>query len=442
MIYEAKLTCADLSPSTIWLSEDSVGSSSALKLVRYIPVSAGKDDAKVAESMEVLGNISDIRTAVQNIERYFSLARSEPQKMVYLDVRINETDWYRTRVFDGLAQFVSNAAFWHNPDFAKIAISFERAFGWEGPEAELALTNSSGSGTGGRAVGNENYSTTENWVTIAGAAVQGDLPARARLEITHTYAVNPFIKEIWLYHKIDAPTAFVHFLQGESATGGSNSADANASGGSKKAVSWAVTSKTKLLSWTLTAASLNAMAGGQAHALLRHDGAAYTDLYLQFQLRTTGATLISEGALAPVANDIEMLVLDTLRLPPGGIVSGSSDLTLELYGQRLSAGTHNLAIDFVQLSPVGPGNSWQKLTCIGSGLALNEKLVLDDINKRVYRVVSGVNIADWALDGSGIQLQPGRDQRIYILGAENGNNYRRLQTYTVRMYYRPRRRSL
>ncbi|PKN91112.1 MAG: hypothetical protein CVU44_21075 [Chloroflexi bacterium HGW-Chloroflexi-6] len=442
MIYEARIVCADLSPSTTWLSEDSSGGSSQLKLTKYIPTAMGQENAPVAETLDVLGSFSAIRTAIDGLEQCFGVARDEKNKRVYLEVRVNESDWYRTRVHDGIAQ-IGPAPFWHNSDYARLQVFVKREFGWEGPEAELALTNASGSGTGGRVVGNENYSTTENWVTVSGAAVLGDLPARTRLELTHTYATNPFIREIWLHHKVDSPASFVHFIQGEAATGGVNTADANASGGSKKSVSWAVTTKTKLLSWTLNAASLDAMAGGQVHAMLRNDGTAYTDLYLQFQLRNpTGSTLISEGALAPVAYDIEMLVLDTMQLPPGGIVSGSSNLLLELYGQRLSAGTHNLAIDFVQLSPVGPGNSWQKLTCIGSGLALNEKLVTDGINERVYRVVAGVNVADWTTEGGGIRLQPGRDQRIYVLGAEVGNSYRRLQTYTARLYYRPRRRSL
>lgn len=429
---------------TVWLSSNVSGQ---FMVLEYLPTSVYDKQGRANDAVDLITNGLTHRTAFAQINQMFERARiwrdQRSGAPVYLEIQFDEVVWWRAELFDGRAEYEAKKV--GNRWDAKaipVTVYLERSV-WEGPETELALTNSSGSGTGGRAVGNENYSSTENWVTVAGTNVSGDLPAHTRLELTHTYGTNPFIKEIWLYHKTDNPAAFVHFIQGESATGGSNTADATASGGSKKSLSWSVTSKTKLLEWTLTAASLNAMAGGQTHFMLRHDGAAYSDLYLQFVLRNpTGYTLIQEGSLTPMPSGNEMQVIDTFRLPPGGVISASSDLILELWAQRLSAGTHSLAIDFVQISPVSPGNSWHKLTSIGTGLRVNEKLVVDNIEERIYRVVSATNIADWSAEGSGIQLQPGRDQRIYFLAAEVGNNYRRLQTFTARLYYRARRRSL
>lgn len=436
-----KITCGS---ETVFLSANVAGQ---FMVIGYLPASIYDAQGKATDDINLLAIGASHRAAVTQINQIFEKARAWRAERsgtpAYLEIQFDETSWWRAEMYDGRAEYEKKNIGPHwDARAIPVTIYLERS-AWEGPETELALTNASGSGTGGRAVGVENYTTTENWVTVSGTNVSGDLPAHTRLELTHTYATNPFIKEIWLHHKVDNPPALVHFIQGESATGGSNTADATASGGSKKSLSWSGTSKTKLLEWTLTAASLNAIAGGQTHFLLRHDGAAYSDLYFQFVLRNpTGYTLIQEGSLTPMPSGNEMQVIDSFRLPPGGVISGSSSLILELWAQRLSAGTHSLAIDFIQISPVSPGNSWHKLTSIGTGLRVNETLVVDNIDQRIYRVVSSTNIADWSSEGGGIQLQPGRDQRIYVMAAEVGNNYRRLQTFTVRLYYRARRRSL
>ena len=360
--------------SYVWLSQNASGKFSVVSCQTSL---GDKVDSEVVKLVAVANGHRDAFAEINRLLlRAKNFAESQAGSPVYIEMKFDEASWWRARVLDGRCTYTGSDMVhsWRSSTPA-VSLSIERT-PWEGPETELPLTNNSGSGTGGRAVGNETSGATENWVTVAGANVSGDLPALTRLELTHTYATNPFIKEIWLHHKVDSPTSFAHFIQGESASGGSNTADATASGGSKKSLSWSGTAKTKLLEWTLPAASLNAMAGGYAHLLMRHDGAAYGDLYFQFQLRNpTGYTLIHDGSLTPFPNGNEMEILDNFRLPPGGLVSGSSNLILELYAQRLTSATHSLAIDFVQLSAIGPGNSWHKLVATGTGLRDRKSVV-------------------------------------------------------------------
>lgn len=322
----------------------------------------------------------------------------------------------------------------------EIVINWTRMGGWEWPEVEIPLSNTSGSGTGGRAITNHNNGAYENWVKILAADITGDMPARVRLQLTHTYVVNPFMNTIHVHHKVDNVNTFYPVIEGETGTGGTDIASADFSNNYKKRVSWSTVTKDKILSWTLSSALLDALDHGKVQILMAIVPTAYTDLYMQFQIRNqTTYTLIAESALTPVPDNQCLFVLDTTRLPPAQSGGSNAPLVFELYAQRLTAGTHTLDIDFIQFSPVAD-ESWRRYSHVDAtgGLKYAEILIDDGINDYVYRDASGLRVSDFSAIGGPLLLKPGRDQKLYFLASEVGGSWRKLQTFTVRAYYRPR----
>lgn len=408
------------------------------------------DEDKVSERMKIRvdgSTIADVRTTIRTLALLFEQARrynkNHVGNRVYLNYDPGNTGvTWRALLFNGVAVLDIEKAIMMTWDsgFLVIELQIERE-PWEGPETELALTNNGGTGTGGRSISNNDYSTDDNWVTIAGSAVAGDMPARCRIELYHSYATNPFQKYIWIHHKTDGLTNFTHVLEAEDGSGGTTTVDANASGGNKKAISWAVTTLTKIWDETLTDSLINSINHGKVSVLIRIDDVSYTDLYIKWVLRnTSGSTLVKDGSLTPIPADRTFVDLGNVRLPPGETGGTNGALLFELWAQRLSAGTHNLNLDYVQLSPIAPANSFRKLSALDGGLKYQETLVDDGIEGRVYRLSSSKRITDFAVEGGPIMLFPGQDQKLIVTAMETAGAYYKAQTFTMRVYYRPRYR--
>lgn len=416
----------------------------------YVPKTTAGKKGTIDDVCQVAltGDLATRRTTWTTINRLFDQARRRAMTgmggQVFVEFDAGDGFW-RSEVVDGEMVPEKNTL---DMGFAGTAMEaklrFSRQPYWEGPEAELPLSNANGSGTGGRVVWNHNDGGThQNYVEIAAGSVVGDLPAAMRLELVSlaTDGLN-YQTEYFVYHNVDSnPVILDHILEAESASGGSTVADANSSNGQYKSYSWAVQAETKLAEWALSTALLSACAGGQFALLARlSEGLASSyGLYVRFKLVTGDIyRTIWQGNLALAAKSL--VVVDTVRLPPYLLNQANlKPIRLELYGLRQVAGTHTLELDFVQLSPVSGDGGWRRAISVERGIYQNERFVDDGINGEVYRVdTGGLKIGEFSSYGNGAKLIPNRTQRLYFLSQQD-TNMRIAQTHSVRAYYRPRR---
>jgi len=392
-------------------------------------------------------SIKALNLLLQTARRY---QRTGMGPRVYVEFRPDDAeDWWRSEVLSGRA-LVDDADLDFDLQLVTEGLEglvvYTRRFYWEGPEAQIPLTNGNGTDDiAGLTVYNHDDGDAgdDNYVAIAAAAVAGDLPAPPRLEMTNTYNSATRADRVFVGHNAySAPATLTHILEAEDASGGTPTAHATASAGEYNALSWAVTTETQLLDWTLSTAMLNALAGNYAHLLLRlYNTTIYTDLWLRVRIKFEVSTIWEGPALLARANRI-LQDLGTVQLPP--YLLGAGDLYplhLVLYGTRAQAGTHTLNVDFLQ---VAPADGWRKLQPKGYGLGYEARLMDDMIGGALYTDswATAGKVGNYIGYGGAIMLAPGRAQRLYFLWDTTVGGAGIDRTLSVKAYYRPRRLTL
>ena len=189
------------------------------------------------------------------------------------------------------------------------------------------------------------------------------------------------------------------------------------------------------------------MAGGRFAILARWEGAfPYTDMWLRLKLEGAGGNALYTGNLSLIPDVRSLHWLDTMRLPP--YLAGQSALkgiNLVLYALRAQAGTHTVALDFLQLSPISSTGGWLRFVKVdgGEGIAYQEYFTHDETEGYTYRTdTSSKIISEFATYGGPIMLIPNVDQRVYFLTCDDQGVSDIDQEWTVKAWYRPRRNSL
>lgn len=408
----------------------------------------------VAESLSLVitgASRSALATTQHDIEKLFEQARQYQERgvgdRVYVEYRKADSgDVYRSEILRGTVQPSDETASerWFEAGAIRVTVAWKRRWYWEGPESELSLENTHGSGTGGVTVYNHYDSVNENFVDIAGEDVEGVIPAACRIEMTNSYNETARLSRVWLAHNIfSSPASFDHILEGEEASGGATGSSSEASDGEFTTVTWSGDTETELLSWSLSTTLLNAAAGNWFHVLVRFQLSPATDIWYRFKIIHSSTATVWEGPWVKFDSDYVLKIrsMGLVQLPPwltGGYDSVSLDLNL--YGKKEGGDTEY--IDFIQLTPV---DGFRYLYPAGYGVQYNQRLVDDGIEGLLY-MDSGNGTARYGYyiaQGAPIQLWPGRDQRLYFLQhAWTGNTAEIDRTLSVRVYYRPRRLTL
>lgn len=416
-------------------------------IIRYKPETAEPGQATIVERPEFIfdgSTMSDIQTPIRATEKALldALERknSKTGTRIYLQLLPHgESDVYRAELFGGRVDLPDNIfdEAWA-VTMAEPAIVWERAAEWEGPEAEIALTNGSGSGTGGRAIKNHDDAGggDDNYVQFTSLA--GSARAPLRLEITNTSSPEIYTKRVHIALGAKADVAnLVHILEGESSTLGSQAPGGSDttlySGGFYRTNTWATDVETDVHSWALSTSLLNDTLG-QPFKIFARFTSAPTNIQARVALRRGAFTLAKSPQRTLTADLIQEI--GTLRLPPTKHAS-SYPLTLVLTGQKTGGGT--LAVDFLAFMP---GDGYRLLEPLADGIGQNATLVDDQILGELYTTnwsTAGL-VDDYAGYGD-LLVYPDKTQRLYFLvttpsGALIG------QPHAVRAYYRPRRRTI
>lgn len=440
--------------NTVELSDDI-----EIKLMAYEPqASLPGEPIQETFNVHLVASLQKNLDNIRAINRLFMQARNyrmtETGPRVYAEFDPGNTGTiWRSEIIDGGS--VNPVAETLGIDYInkkfRLPITWTRQPFWEGPLTQLRLTNSSASNDlDGITVDNVNDGNGENFVDINAQDVDGDLYAPVKIEMYNSYSSADPADEIYIFHNVYSnPSSLTHVLEGEDATGGTVTPTAEGSPGSSDdnyaALAWTATTETLIATWAITSVQLSYMAGGRFGIVARFNAAfPYTDCFLRLKLES-GTAVLWEGEQRLVKPDgRELYWLDTVRLPP--YLAGQSDLrglNLTLYGYRNQAGEHTFDLDYLMLSPISGDNGWKRFLSIDAGVDYEEYFYHDATERFDYRVdTSGDKVAEFTSYGGPIMLVPNEDQRLYFLSSDNQGLALVLQTWTVKMWYRPRRNTL
>lgn len=444
-------------------------------------MTADRKAATVGETLEMRlkdtsgsANLDELHTLNRLLQQAEDAQNNTAIKPVYLTWQINgSADVWRSEIKTGRAEPRSDAlnyGYWNaNTMFAPVYL--ERFNYWEGPEAQIALTNENGTATTNALTvyNNADGSGTSptkavNYVAIAGTSVTGDLPAAYRMEMVNGH--GSALYDVMVGHQYISTSGFPVLYEAEAinyteAAGTATTAGTSYSGGTALSGTIPVsdpvtgTSQIDLLGWTLGTAAVSAANAGMFHAVLRYvPGYPASTTYLRLLLLAmpTGATGTNEGQVLsqtswtlPTANAyISNSDLGVVRIPPNlGGQTGLGSLVF-VVGAMQTGSSPTLTQTFDCLYLV-PADGWRRFYSLYSvGVENNQRLVDDTINGITYRDAGdGTGKTPYPMPSGEIWLQPGKAQRLYFLvgGAGNYESYI-TRTLAVKLYYRPRRLTL
>ena len=134
----------------------------------------------------------------------------------------------------------------------------------------------------------------------------------------------------------------------------------------------------------------------------------------------------------------ELLDLGPVPVPPGPYGAGYGQVMLKLW-EETAAGTYQVNVDY--LSFLGP-DGVRTAETVGMQWQTNDVFVIDEIEGQAYGESGGVRYPYLIPGGEPLLLIPGATNRITQVAAPSTGTGAVNHTYTMRLYYRPRRASL
>ena len=319
-----------------------------------------------------------------------------------------------------------------------------RENGWEGPEQQAALSNGNGEGVlAPLPVLNANDgagsapNVRHNWVEIGAGVVGGDLPGRARVEITNLGA-EP-LSDVWIGQNWADPARFALIYEAESAIGEAGSPDASCSGGMQVTKTLPPGAEVDLLRWALPGEALEAGRGQRVHAVARFAQPGWeTNTRLRLSLRRGGVDVWRSGWAQPRGERaMQIRDLFAFRLPD---LPNPAELELVLSGAQAGAVERSLSLDFLALLPA---DGWRWLEFSGGGVETGGQVVDDGPAGRAWVEDEAGRALLAAARGGAIALAPMRAQRLYFFSHTLWADYAPInQALGVRVFFRNRRLGL
>lgn len=433
-------------------------SSSNILLMSYVPVSPEMQDtaqfvnggdggdilpvySNVSETVEIMfDNTSKtaLQAQVASINRLLDTAKRRQTRRngvrVYLKFTVDgDSDTYRSEVLSGRLELGEDAMRHYANIKVQARLYINRRFYWEADdETELQLSKSNVSATsGGVTIYNHDDSGTghDNWVQIAAAQVDGELPCPLRLTLTNNSGSSQAYRNFHIgTNAFSDPANFTHMLEGEDGSGGTVTSDSSCSGGSKLANnSW---TGTNLVQLDIDGTQLQ-KTDGRWFRLLMRVASLTSSCYIQPQIRTgDGLVILYTGEEVLVNSDVPIIDLGSVPLPPSAAVVSWADMKLTL--SMRAVGTAGIQIDYVQLTPT---DSYANFTQLGYTIPNSTAITIDGIEGAIHS--AGFPIYSAPLPT--VWVFPNTLQRLIFLHDETTGPVSIDNTISVRAYYRPRR---
>jgi hypothetical protein len=423
----------------------------------FFPEEPGEGAESVTEQFSVLitgSSESDLRSKINAIRLAILHAKlhKDDYLAAYLYYDVSSTgDAWMSKILDGEYHYSDKLVRRWNNNKAIINIVIEHEPYWDAKdEVQVPLTNGNGTNdTSGLKVynhddgGGTSPSHHDNWVDIAAADVLGDLPGPTRLEITNTYATN-LIRWMWIGQNFTDPDNLTHIIEGETSSTGTEQSEASCSGGKYRQYVLSGSAENTMFTWSLSSSFLNSCKAQYYKIMARFYFTVPTNVKFRLQLKYQNIVIWQSGQISlDTSVAIEIRDLFTLRLPPWLLMQTSlAGLSMLITGQHISGSSTNVNLDFLQVTSL---DGYRALQFAGYGAAQNERIMDDGFLGNVYvDNGSGSNKAGIILGyGNQINLYPGKKQRLYFLMHSDVANTGEIdRTITVKLYYRPRRKSL
>jgi len=425
----------------------------------YHPMTADRTEETVSETITVRlrdttspDNLDEIRALNRLLHQAELAQENRAFDRVYLEFSPDGTvSYWRSEIVRARGEFADTTfkyAYWlNNTQFADVFL--ERMNFWEGPEAQLSLTNPNGTAnTTGLKVYNTNDGTGSggsaryNYVQVAGTAVLGDLPAATRLEMIYDDRAGgtATLDYIWIGKKQSDLTNFDPILEAEDSNK-TGVADATQSGG-QYASGTAVTNViANLMIWTFGTALIDAYAGRYYKAFIKFrgaEGAEASDSYFEFRwVDDDVSTIWTSSRYKPAIGDTYNFVdMQTIPVPPwlqGLGNQGTAYMTVAAAPSTYGTAVYDL--DYVILLPT---DGYRAIDLNANDVG--NRVIDDGIDDRTYTDnASGANrVGVLATLGSPIMLEPSTNQNLYFI-AKTNTSFSINAGLIVKLYYRPRR---
>lgn len=415
----------------------------------YTPVEPQAQDATVAETVELTftgASVAAMRTAIATLQTLLDDARRRKAwgvgPSVYVQFQPDgEASAWRSELVDARLEYDENALTIFGQAAMPASLILERATFWEGALTQIPLTNGNGSAnTSGLTIRNHDDGTAgnDNYAEIASASVTGSLPSPLVIELTNTTGGAVQYGQILMAsNAFSDPANLTHVLQAETAVVsgyGTVQSDASCSNG-QYATSTFTNSYAQF--YTLSQALLRDTLGYNFRLLARFK-AVTSAAYVRPQIYdSTGAYQLWQGdevylpLISPAIAD-----LGVVPLPPGGYTVAGAALRLRLDWR--SNTTTAVDTDFFALFPA---NTYRRLTVLSS-CSSNGKITDDPVGGRSWIDNGSGEVPAVSAQGMPLLVWPGVLQRVYFLWYQADMAAVIAQTFTVKAWYRPRRRSL
>jgi hypothetical protein len=413
----------------------------------YYPVSAAATDQVVGESFDLWISSSNPSAKITELERAFEYAREHADRpdCAWINFAIDQVvDVYRARLLGGLAPLDAKMLRNWRAERARLHVTIERGGYWEGPEAAIELSNTSGSGTAGITVTNTLDATHENYVEIADDQIAGNLPTPLRLQITNSYNNVITLGPVWVGHNVSSdPENLNPVLEAEDATGGTPTANATCSGGDYNAFTLETDGEVLMYTWTLSAGLLEACGGRYFKTMLRFFSGSVTSVWFRPYIYYGSVVPLWRGPLVRFDSAYARYMRDlaVIQLPPWlDAVEDLDGLTLRLYGKRVTAVDTIINLDYLYLLPVESFRLFE----VNGAIAYQSAIVDDGPKGQVYsqNAAGAARKANVVAYGSPIMAHPGKVQRLYFLCHSDAANTAEIaRTLSIKAWYRPRRLS-
>lgn len=418
------------------------GGTSGISGCTYFPLPGDDGAESVTDTADLVARgtaAATVRSAVTTLQRLIEQAvrvrRSGVGVPVYVEYRpVGTDDYYRSLLLGGRVVWSDNPGERRIKDTTpplRFAFVFERVPFWEGAETELQLSAASQSAaTGGRTLTNGENS----WATIASGQVAGDMVAPLRLEITNTAGASRTFDNLWLSLNAEHdPANFGYFIEGETASGGSSTGDADCSGGSARTLT---VNTSATLTFTLSAANMQRTRGAAFVLLGRFESISGAGVSVRPELQISGVAVWRANepwVLNRLTSHLSML--GTIPLPPQ-VWNAANNASLSLVLNFESSASRTVVLDYIALFPA---QDHRLLTMLAVAVANNAVVVDNGIDGWAGVRSSSVIQPVVSPRRKPLMVRPNTTQRIYLLhGTTTGCVV--TDTVTLQAWYRPRRR--
>jgi len=404
-------------------------------------LNASSDGSNVEDNVRIaVSGQSTGRTLVATLNRVFEAARfrartgTGPRVFVYFKVDTGDVE-YRSELYNGRVVPDSETAGTDKAsDQLHADIYFTRAPWWEGPEAQLGITNQSASNnTSGLTLNNHTVSGSASaYFTVASGAVSGDLPSACRIELTNSTSATTLTYAVVGMFQNTASWTTGGFIQGENQTfGGSDTASGSASGGNYAALTVATSETFGAMTWSISGSDVAITDGKPVLPLMRFHAMPPSVVYLK--LAVVGAST----DYTAVDTSKQWVLFPPIPLPPHRSGGPYQAHTLSMDTRNSTGGTVALQVDYVSLIPADNVRQYVNLNMANSTV-----LIDDGIEGYTYVASSGNRITQHVAYGQPFMLWPGLDHTFWVHFSSSANTMLPANTMSAKLYHRPRRATI